>query len=153
MSALAMSALAVFVLALGVALFGISVLQRYRRSDREAQTVDRALLRQPPGHADAVADGGGPRTPWQRLLDSMEFIGRSFEGASWSKALLAPEDRLLLDQTHCNTAAGRATFLGTRLALALLLPSGSLDRIDRVLLLPFCESFPTASLPLVRLSN
>lgn len=117
-----MSALAVFVLALGVALFGVSVLQRYRRSDREAQTVDRALLRQPPGHAEAVADGGGPRTPWQRLLDSMEFIGRSFEGASWSKALLAPEDRLLLDQTHCNTAAGRATFLGTRLALALLLP-------------------------------
>lgn len=121
MSAVALFALAVFVLALGVGLFGISVLQRYRQSDQHGQVVDRALLRRSPSQPGSPA-GGAARTPWRRLLDSMEFIGRSFEGVGWSKALLAPEDRLLLDQTHSNTAAGRATFLGARLALALLLP-------------------------------
>jgi len=111
----------VFVLALGVALFGISVLQYYRQIDQQAQTVERALLDPASNRAEDAALAN-PYTPWQFLLDVMVFIGRSFEGTSWSKLLLAPEDRLLLDQTRSNTATGRAAFLGARLVLALLLP-------------------------------
>lgn len=120
MSAIATLAWAVFAFALGLGLLGLSVLQRYRQEDQHEQTIDRALLPQAP--LPTTGTGEGRHTAWQRILHMLEVIGRSFEGVAWSKALLAPEDRLLLDQTRCNTAAGQAVFLGTRLFLALLLP-------------------------------
>jgi len=110
---------ALLALALGLALLGISLLLRARQRAREAQVVERAL--RPPVTA-GTDKPSAPATPWQRALGWIEALGRRFEGGRLGDALLADEDRLLLDQTGHNTRTGRAVFLGLRLALAVLLP-------------------------------
>ena len=119
MSATLLFALAVLLLAVGLALFGFNALLQQRRDEQQARVIERALLNQPIDAAGVRADD---RTLWQRGIDALESIGRRFENGRLGKSLLAPEDRLLLEQIHRNTAAGRATFLGLRLVLALLLP-------------------------------
>lgn len=115
-------ALAVLVLALGVALLGLSLLQRARQSEQQAQVMDQALSRMVHGGPRGKPAKGVPATLWRTCLDRLESIGRHFEDGRLGKALLAPEDRLLLDQANRNTPAGRALYLGLRLVLALLLP-------------------------------
>ncbi|KRF02111.1 hypothetical protein ASG87_11555 [Frateuria sp. Soil773] len=115
-------ALALLALAMGAALFGASLLQRARQEQQHDQVIDQALsrlLHAPKGEASENVR----RTPWRLLMDTLESLGRHFEDGRLGKALLAPEDRLLLDQANRNTRSGRAIFLGLRLALALLLPA------------------------------
>lgn len=114
-------ALALLALAAGLALFGMSLLQRARASEQHDEVIDRALSRLLRGPRGTPAEGER-RSLWRTLVDGLESIGRHFEDGRLGKALLAPEDRLLLDQTNRNTVSGRAIFLGLRLVLALLLP-------------------------------
>ncbi|WP_329742410.1 type II secretion system F family protein [Dyella sp. A6] len=114
----ALLVLALIALACGALLFALAMMQRYRSGHQQTQVIERALQHKPLAE-EAKPD---PRSPWQRMLDAVQAIGRRFEGHGLGKALLAPEDRLLLDQANRNTAAGRATYLGFRLVLALLLP-------------------------------
>ncbi|PWK85853.1 type II secretion system F family protein [Fulvimonas soli] len=118
MSAHALSVAAWVLLALGLGLLALDLAWR-RRGERQARVIERALQRQP--IAEPVA-AQATRTPWQRVLDGLEALGHRFERGRLGGALLAAEDRLLLERTHRNTPAGRAIFLGLRLALALLFP-------------------------------
>src|SRR5690606_15733211 len=61
-------------------------------------------------------------TWWQQRLADLAAIGQHFEGSRVQKALLAPEDRLLLEQVGWNHATGTAVFLALRIILALALP-------------------------------
>lgn len=121
MSAGLLLALAILALALALALLGVSLLQRARQSAQHDQVIDLALTRLLRGSRGTAAEGV-KQTPWRICLDWIESIGRHFEDGRLGKTLLAPEDRLLLDQTNHNTVSGRAIFLGLRLVLALLLP-------------------------------
>lgn len=111
-------AFALLALALGLAVLGVSLLQRSRQDDQRSQTVDQALSRM----ARETRDPGRRRMGWRVVLEWLESIGHHFGEGHLGKALLAPEDRLLLDQINRNDRSGRAIFLGLRLALALLLP-------------------------------
>ncbi|WP_426701287.1 type II secretion system F family protein [Rhodanobacter sp. Col0626] len=115
-------ALAVLALALGLALLGVSLLQRISQGEQHDQVIDQALSRIARGRAASPTVEGERKRLWRRCLDVVESIGRHFQDGRLGKALLAPEDRLLLDQTNRNTPSGRAIFLGLRLVLALLLP-------------------------------
>ncbi|WP_251281104.1 hypothetical protein, partial [Enterobacter hormaechei] len=53
-------------------------------------------------------------------LGWLERFGRSLSGGRLEAALLANEDRLLLDLAGWNTRRGTAIYLGLRLLLALL---------------------------------
>jgi tight adherence protein C len=119
MSATLLLALAAVTFVLGALLFAFAALQRYRSEHQQALVIERALQRQPLLPAEPEREA---RSPWQRVLGALQAVGHRFEGGGLGKALLAPEDRLLLDQANRNTAAGRATYLGLRLVLALLLP-------------------------------
>jgi len=119
MSTATLLTLAVVALALGAVLFGIGALQRYRQAHQQARAIERALHHQP---LAADARDEAPRSAWQYVLDTLQAVGHRFEDGGLGKALLTPEDRLLLDQANRNTAAGRAIYLGLRLVLALLLP-------------------------------
>jgi len=119
MSATAVLIVALIMLGCGASLFAMAALRRYRAEHQQAQVIERALQHKPLAGDDAEAD---PRSLWQRALDAVQAIGRRFESHGLGKALLAPEDRLLLDQANRNTSSGRATYLGLRLVLALLLP-------------------------------
>lgn len=119
MSAALLLGLAVLALALGAALVGFDAWQRSRHIEQQAKVIDRALLRQAVPGAPLPAD----RTWWQQGLAVLESIGHRFESGRLGQALLTSEDRLLLEQANRNTTTGRATFLGVRLVLALLLPA------------------------------
>jgi tight adherence protein C len=112
---------AILSLLLALALVGASLLQRSREREHTGRILDRAL-RQPSEAVvgDPAADTGVPW--WKRALAALESLGRRVENGRLGQWLLAPEDRLLLDQTHRNTPAGRATYLGIRVALAAALP-------------------------------
>ncbi|WP_430391640.1 type II secretion system F family protein [Dyella sp. 20L07] len=114
--------LAAVFLAIGLAVYAVDAWRRRRSSEKQARVLDRALLRQPTqeGERAALED---QRTLRQRVIQWIEGIGHRFESGRLGNMLLAPEDRLLLDQINRNTSAGRATFLGMRLVLALLLPA------------------------------
>lgn len=112
---------AVIVLLLGLGLAGVYWLQRSRQSEQVVQVIDRALRQQPAGTgADTAADPD--RTLWQRVIHVLESVGRHFESGALGQMLLAPEDRLLLDQANRNTSNHRAIYLGLRLVLAIALP-------------------------------
>ncbi|MFK2932335.1 type II secretion system F family protein [Dyella agri] len=113
-----MLALALLALALGLALLGVSLLQRVRQTEQRTQVIDQALSRM--ARESPRREAGGAR--WRVVLEWLESIGRHFGEGHLGKALLAPEDRLLLDQINRNDRSGRAIFLGLRLALALVLP-------------------------------
>lgn len=110
--------LAVIVFVVGALLFAFAALARYRNEHQQERVIERALHHQP------LASGNDEdsRSMWQRMLDGLQSIGHRFEGGGLGKALLAPEDRLLLDQANRNTSAGRSIFIGLRIVLALLLP-------------------------------
>jgi tight adherence protein C len=119
MSASTLFMLALVALVLGAVVFALGILTRLRSGQQQAHVMERAL------HHQSLAlteDERDPRNVWQHLLDALQAVGRRFEHGGLGKALLAPEDRLLLDQANRNTPAGRATYLGVRMVLALLLP-------------------------------
>lgn len=105
-------------LLLGLALFVALLAQRHRHNEQLTQAIDRALLQPAARDADAAAG----RDWRERGLRALERVGRRFEGGRLGQMLLSQEDRLLLEQTDRNTAAGRAIYLGIRLVSALALP-------------------------------
>lgn len=119
MSAALLLTVAAIVFVLGVLLFAFAALMRYRSEHQQERVIERALQHQPLALGDDERDS---RSLWQRTLDALQAIGHRFEGGGLGKALLAPEDRLLLDQANRNTSAGRAIYIGLRIVLALLLP-------------------------------
>jgi tight adherence protein C len=107
--------IALVLAACGLALFGISLFRQARQRDRNALVVESALGAEREKAATASADD-----PWPvRALAWVRGFGDQFGGSRIEKALLAPEDRLLLDRCGYNNAPGRAVFLGVRVLLAI----------------------------------
>lgn len=100
------------VLAAGVALLGIGSWVRSHREDRSAATLKTAL--RPRENEDGAADARKDSLGW------LEQFGRGLSGGRLEAALLAGEDRLLLDLAGWNTRRGTAIYLGLRLLLAVL---------------------------------
>ncbi|MBH1432052.1 type II secretion system F family protein [Stenotrophomonas maltophilia] len=113
MSASAWFALSLLVLAAGVALLGIGGWVRSHREHRTSATLKTAL--QPRDEARDT-DAASPRDS----LGWLERFGRALSGGRLEAALLANEDRLLLDLAGWNTRRGTAIYLGLRLLLAAL---------------------------------
>lgn len=113
---------AVFALALGIALLGVSLIQRVREEEQQAHAIDRALARVQRRMVEDGPHATSVRNWWGAVVQWLESVGRHFENRQLGKALLTAEDRLLLDQANRNTVSGRALFLGLRLVMALLLP-------------------------------
>ncbi len=117
MSAQALFTAAAGLLALASALFAVGLLLRGRLQERADGALRAALdARNPATQPPAAA----PRSRRERVVAWLETFGRRFEGGRIQQALLAPEDRMLLDQAGWNTSAGMAAYLGIRLALALV---------------------------------
>lgn len=112
MSASAWFALSLLVLAAGVALLGIAGWVRSHREHRTSATLKTAL--QP------REEGRDTEATRRDSLGWIERFGRSLSGGRLEAALLANEDKLLLDLAGWNTRRGTAIYLGLRLLLALL---------------------------------
>jgi len=112
MNASAWFVAALLVLAAGVALLGLGGWVRSHREDRSAATLKTALQPREPGAAEETAR--------RDSLGWLERFGRALGGGRLEAALLASEDRLLLDLAGWNTRRGTAIYLGLRLLLALL---------------------------------
>lgn len=112
MSASAWFALSLLVLAAGIALLGIGGWVRSHREQRTTATLKTAL--QP---REASRDTEPAR---HDSLGWLERFGRALSGGRLETALLANEDRLLLDLAGWNTRRGTAIYLGLRLLLAVL---------------------------------
>ncbi|WP_457319126.1 type II secretion system F family protein [Stenotrophomonas sp. P5_B8] len=113
---------ALLLLALGLGLLGVAGLWLTGQQNRTAATLQSALRNRDAGPREpaspttaAPAPETGPRG-WAWLAT----LGERFNGGRLEAALLAPEDRLLLDQAGWHTRAGTATFLALRLLLAVL---------------------------------
>jgi tight adherence protein C len=112
---------ALLVLAAGLALFGIAGLLLSGRQQRTAATLQSALRsRDGSAPAPATTAPAAPTESGPRGLGWLAALGERFNGGRIEAALLAPEDRLLLDQAGWNTRIGTAIFLGLRLLLAAL---------------------------------
>lgn len=110
MSAGAWLALSLLVLAAGIALLGIAGWVRSDREQRTAATLSSAL--QPRDQAREAEPARHDSLGW------LERFGRALSGGRLEAALLANEDRLLLDLAGWNTRRGTAIYLGLRLLLA-----------------------------------
>ena len=108
--------LALVVIALLLAIAGL--LYHGRRSQQASTTLQTAL----DSAKHITPEAAAPRTWWQQRLADLAAIGQHFEGSRVQKALLAPEDRLLLEQVGWNHTTGTAVFLALRIILALALP-------------------------------
>lgn len=105
-------------LAAALLVLGADLLARERSRKRSGEMVTAILSRRDPSPAPS-ADPEVARHPWVAWLES---VGAGFSGSRLEATLLAPEDRLLLDQCGHNTRRGRAVFLALRLVLAMALP-------------------------------
>lgn len=118
MSASTLLIVALLLLALGVGLLGIAGLWLSGQQQRTAATLQGALrsreARTPAAPGTPPPDATAPRR-WAWLA----ALGERFNGGRIEAALLAPEDRLLLDQAGWHTRVGTATFLALRLLIAL----------------------------------
>jgi tight adherence protein C len=109
-------AFALALLAVGMLVFAEGLWRRARLRDRNDAVVTAVLA-----HAEGrPALPAGQAKGWAGWL---EAFGRLFENHRLEAWLLAPEDRLLLDQCGCDSARGRAVFLASRLLLAASLPT------------------------------
>lgn len=119
--------IALLLLAAGLGLLGVVALLRAAQQQRHAAALQSAL-RPRDGSADAAAMASAGTTPAAsatadsrpRGLGWLAALGERFHGGRLQAALLAPEDRLLLDQAGWNTRSGTAIFLALRLLLAVL---------------------------------
>jgi tight adherence protein C len=125
MSADSLLILALLLLALGVGLLGMAGLWLSGQQQRTAATLQTALRNREEAPRDAATAATAANTPttadagprgWAWLAS----LGERFNGGRLEAALLAPEDRLLLDQAGWHTRAGTASFLALRLLLAVL---------------------------------
>ena len=112
MSATGWFVLALLVLAAGIALLGLGGWVRSHREARSAATLKTAL--QPRDTASEDEEARKDSLGW------LERFGRALSGGRLEAALLANEDRLLLDLAGWNTRRGTAIYLGLRLLLAML---------------------------------
>ncbi|MCL7713508.1 type II secretion system F family protein [Stenotrophomonas mori] len=110
-------ALSIACVALALLLIAAGLLHQDRRAQQVKATLQSALDSQ-----GKSGEPAAPRTRWQALLAELVSLGGHFEGSRLQKALLAPEDRLLLEQVGWNHQAGAAVFLALRLLLAVLVP-------------------------------
>ncbi len=125
--------LALLVLALGVALYGAAYLVQGTRQQRNEATLKAAL--QPRGEGTPPPSSEGGRWDW------LIAVGERFSGGRIEAALLASEDRMLLDLGGWNTRSGTAIYLGLRLLLAvaallvalLLAPEDGMGRLFTLL--------------------
>lgn len=113
--------LALLVALAAVALLVVDSVRRHQQQQRQGTVIDRALYGAPAPGSDGVADAAA-QTWRERAMQWLTALGSRFENGTIGKALITPEDRLLLSQVNYNTRSGRTAFLGLRLAMALLLP-------------------------------
>lgn len=99
---------ALLLLAAGIALLGLGGWVRGQREARGEATLKTALQ---PRDAETEATR-------RDSLGWLERLGRQLSGGRLEAALLASEDRLLLDLAGWNTRRGTAIYLGLRLLLA-----------------------------------
>jgi tight adherence protein C len=118
MSASTLLIVALLLLALGVGLLGIAGLWLSGQQQRTAATLQGAL-RSREARTPAAPGTPAPDTPTPRRWAWLAALGERFNGGRIEAALLAPEDRLLLDQAGWHTRVGTATFLALRLLIAL----------------------------------
>jgi tight adherence protein C len=118
MSASTLLIVALLLLALGVGLLGIAGLWLSGQQQRTAATLQGALRSREP-RAPAAPSTPAPDAPTPRRWAWLAALGERFNGGRIEAALLAPEDRLLLDQAGWHTRVGTATFLALRLLIAL----------------------------------
>jgi len=118
MSASTLLIVALLLLALGVGLLGIAGLWLSGQQQRTAATLQGALRSREP-RAPAAPGTPAPEAPTPRRWAWLAALGERFNGGRIEAALLAPEDRLLLDQAGWHTRVGTATFLALRLLIAL----------------------------------
>ncbi|HEL2979299.1 TPA: type II secretion system F family protein [Stenotrophomonas maltophilia] len=123
MSASTWFALSLLVLAAGIALLGIGSWVRSHREHRTSATLKTAL--QPRDEArDTDAASQRDSLGW------LERFGRALSGGRLESALLANEDRLLLDLAGWNTRRGTSIYLGLRLLLAMVVLALALSFSD-----------------------
>ncbi|MGE8209686.1 MAG: type II secretion system F family protein [Stenotrophomonas rhizophila] len=118
MSASTLLIVALLLLALGVGLLGIAGLWLSGQQQRTAATLQGALRSREP-RAPAESGTPPPVAAAPRGWAWLATLGERFNGGRIEAALLAPEDRLLLDQAGWHTRVGTATFLALRLLIAL----------------------------------
>lgn len=116
----ALYAIAAVLAASGFLLAAGGLFYRAHRAQQADITLERRIsgTQAKPEDADAVL----PDSWFSRRLLDLVAIGKRFSGSRLEKALLTPEDFLLLDQTGWNNKAGTAAYLGGRVLLALLMP-------------------------------
>ena len=103
---------ALLLLAAGLGLLGLGGWVRSHREDRSAATLKSAL--RPRDNDEVGTEARKDSLGW------LERLGRGLSGGRLEAALLAGEDRLLLDLAGWNTRRGTAIYLGLRLLLAVL---------------------------------
>lgn len=118
MSASTLLIVALLLLALGVGLLGIAGLWLSGQQQRTAATLQGAL-RSREARTPAAPGTPAPDAPTPGRWAWLATLGERFNGGRIEAALLAPEDRLLLDQAGWHTRVGTATFLALRLLIAL----------------------------------
>ena len=110
--------LAMLLVVLALVLAAGGLLYRGRRSQQAGAALQNAL-----DSAQHLEQDNAPKAAWwRRRLADLAAIGQHFDGSRVQKALLAPEDRLLLEQVGWSQQSGTAAFLAMRLLLAVLLP-------------------------------
>ena len=110
--------LAMLLVVLALVLAAGGLLYRGRRSQQAGAALQNAL-----DSAQHLEQDNAPKAVWwRRRLADLAAIGQHFDGSRVQKALLAPEDRLLLEQVGWSQQSGTAAFLAMRLLLAVLLP-------------------------------
>ena len=112
--------ISLLLLAAALLVLGADIFGRERLRKRSGERVTAILARRDPSPPPPLTGDKVSRHPWLTWLES---IGRGFSGSRLEAALLAPEDKLLLDQCGYNTSRGRAVFLAMRLVLAMALPA------------------------------
>ncbi len=122
MSAATWWMLALLVLAAGVALLGLGGWVRGSREARTSATLQTALR---------PRDAAPPEpAPARDSFGWLQQLGQLFAGGRLEAALLANEDRLLLDLAGWNTRRGTAIYLALRLMLAVLVLVAALAMSD-----------------------
>ncbi|MET0330071.1 MAG: type II secretion system F family protein [Dyella sp.] len=121
MTAALLLTLSLLLLAAALLTFALGLFGHARQTERNSHALQSAIDLRAPSH-------GSPREPNARtsarhyVLQWLASVGERVGTGSLGKALLAPEDRILLEQAGRNTAHGRAIFIGLRLVLAASLP-------------------------------
>lgn len=114
--------LSLLLFAASVALFGALYWIQAARQQRSDATLQSAL--QP--RASTVPTPAAPRS----ALAWLEVIGQRFSGGRIERALLASEDRMLLDLGGWNTRRGTAIYVALRLLLAVAIVLPALALVD-----------------------